>query len=195
MQEKFEQLQTKLRDIIDLSSAGALLGWDQNTYMPKAAAETRGHQMAVINRIVHEWATSEEVGRLLDDLAPYAASLDPDSDEARTIKVAKREYDIATRVPAEFVVEMSQVTTNAFSAWAEARAKSDFKIFEPHLEKVVDLNQRYAAFFPEVDHPYDALLDQFEPGMKTSDVKAIFDELQCIYEVNGILAALFMWIF
>ena len=178
MQEKFEQLQAKLRDIIDLSTAGALLGWDQNTYMPKAAAETRGHQLAVINRIVHEWATSEEAGKLLDDLAPYAASLDPDSDEARTIKVAKREYDIATRVPSEFIVEMSQVTTSAFSAWAEARANSDFKIFEPHLEKVVDLNQRYAAFFPEVDHPYDALLDQFEPGMKTADVKAIFDALR-----------------
>lgn len=178
MQEKFEQLQEKIRDIIDLSTAGALLGWDQNTYMPPKAAETRGYQMAIISRIAHEWATSEEMGRLLEDLKSYRESLDPDSDEARMIKVAQREYDIATRLPSEFVVEQSRVTTAAFSAWAEARAKSDFKIFEPHLEKVVDLNQRFAAFFPEVDHPYDALLDQFEPGMKTAEVKAIFDALR-----------------
>lgn len=178
MQEKFEQLQAKIGDIIDLSTAGALLGWDQNTYMPKKAAETRGYQMAVISRIVHEWATSEEMGRLLEDLKPYQESLDPDSDEFRTIKVAKREYDIATRLPSEYVVERSQVTTAAFSAWAEARSKSDFKIFEPHLEKVVDLNRRFADFFPEVDHPYDALLDQYEPGMKTAEVKAIFDTLR-----------------
>ncbi len=178
MQEKYEQLQEKLRDIIDLGTSAAILGWDQNTYMPKAAAETRGYQMAIINRIVHEWSTSEELGRLLEDLKPYGESLDPDSDEARMIKVAQRDYDIATRLPSEFVVEQSQVTTAAFSAWAEARAKSDFKIFEPLLTKVVDLNQRLAAFFPEVDHPYDALLDQFEPGMKTADVKKIFDTLR-----------------
>lgn len=178
MQEKFELLQTKIRDIIDLAGAAGILGWDQNTYMPPAAAETRGHQMAIINRIVHEWGTSEEMGRLLEDLKPYGESLDADSDEARIIKVAQREYDIATRVPSEFVVEQSEVTTAAFSAWAEARAKSDFKIFEPLLTKVVDLNQRFANFFPEVDHPYDALLDQYEPGMKTADVKAIFDALR-----------------
>jgi carboxypeptidase Taq len=178
MQEKFELLQTKIRDIIDLSGAAGILGWDQNTYMPPAASETRGHQMAIISRITHEWGTSEEMGRLLEDLKPYAESLDPDSDEARMIKVAQREYDIATRVPSDFVVEQSQVTTAAFSAWAEARGKSDFKIFEPLLEKVVDLNQRFAAFFPEVDHPYDALLDQYEPGMKTSEVKAIFNALR-----------------
>ncbi len=178
MQEKYEQLLAKMRDIIDLGSAAAVLGWDQNTYMPPAGAETRGNQMAIISRIVHGWSTSEELGRLLEDLQPWAKSLDPDSDEARMVKVAKRDYDIATRVPSEFVVEQSMVTTAAFSAWAEARAKSDFKIFEPHLAKVVNLNQRFAAFFPEVDHPYDALLNQFEPGMKTADVKAIFDALR-----------------
>jgi len=135
MQEKFEQLQAKIRDIIDLGSAAAILGWDQNTYMPPAAAETRGHQMAIINRITHEWATSQEMGQLLDDLKAYAESLDPDSDEARMIKVAQHDYDIATRVPSDFVVEQSQVTTAAFSAWAEARAKSAWPSdgnYQPH---------------------------------------------------------------
>lgn len=178
MQEKFEQLQDKIRDIIDLGSAASVLGWDQNTYMPPAGAETRGNQMAIISRVAHEWSTSEEMGRLLEELKPYAESLDPDSDEARMIKVAQKDYDIATRLPSEYIVERSKVTTAAFSAWAEARGKSDFKIFEPHLEKVVDLNQRFAAYFPEVDHPYDALLDQYEPGMKTAEVKAIFDGLR-----------------
>ena len=178
MQDKLELLKSKIRDIIDLSSVASVLGWDQNTYMPPGGAETRGNQMAIISRIIHEWATSEEMGHLLEELKPYAESLDPNSDDARTIKVAQREYDIATRLPSEYVVERSQVTTAAFSAWAESRGKSDFKIFEPHLEKVVELNQRFASYFPEVDHPYDALLDQYEPGMKTADVKTIFENLR-----------------
>ena len=178
MESRLETLKTKLADITALNSAGGVLGWDQNTYMPPAGAESRGNQLAIIGRIVHEWSTSDEMGKLLADLAPYAAQLDADSDDARLIKVSLRDYDIAKRVPSEFVVEQAKVTTQAFSAWAEAKGKSDFSIFEPHLEKVVDLNQRFAAFFPEKDHPYDALLDMFEPGMKTADVKAIFDALR-----------------
>ena len=178
MQEKLETLKTHIADIVHLSHAGAVLGWDQNTYMPSAGATGRGNQLAVISRVAHEWATSAEMGKLLTELEPYAAQLDPDSDDASLIRVSRRDYDIETRVPSQFVEERSRVTSAAFAAWVEARQKSDFSIFLPHLEKVVELNRRFAAYFPEFDHPYDALLDQFEPGMKTEEVKAIFEALR-----------------
>lgn len=178
MEEKLKLFKEKMADIVYLNQAGAVLGWDQNTYMPAGGAEARGNQLALISKLSHEWSTSQEMGRLLDDLVVYEKQLDPDSDDACLIRVAKREYDLDTRVPTEFVGEFAQATTKAFSTWAEARQKSDFSIFLPSLEKVVDLNRQLATFFPEVDHPYDALLDQFEPGMKTADVKAIFEKLR-----------------
>jgi carboxypeptidase Taq len=174
MEEKLTQLKTKLAEISDLGQAASLLGWDQQTYMPPAAAEARGNQMAILGRILQEWSTAPELGKLLEELKPYGESLDPDSDDARLIKISAKDFAKATCVPTEYVVEFAQVTTAAQGAWVAARQKSDFAIFQPHLEKVVELRRRYAAFFPTFEHPYDALLDDFEPGMKTSDVKAIF---------------------
>lgn len=178
MQEKIESLKSHLADIINLGRAGSVLGWDQNTYMPPAGAANRGNQLAVISRIAHEWSTSAEMGALIADAEAVASQFDKDSDEARVVKVTRREFDLETRVPTDYVEERSRVTTMAFSAWVEARKNKDFSIFLPHLQKVVDLNRRLAGYFPEVDHPYDALLEQFEPGMKTSDVKAIFEALR-----------------
>jgi carboxypeptidase Taq len=134
--------------------------------------------MGTLGSIAHEMATSPELGKLLDALKPYAETLDPDSDDACLIKFAARDYDQATRVPTDFVVEQAQVTTMANQAWAEARQKSDFAIFRPHLEKIIELTHRFIGFFPPADHPYDTLLDNFEPGMKTAEVKVIFDDLR-----------------
>ena len=178
MKEKLAQLKTKLAEISDLGQAAALLGWDQQTYMPPAAAEARGNQQAALGRVIQEMSVAPELGKLLEDLKLYGESLDPDSDDARLIKVNARDYAKATCVPTEFVVEFAQVTALAQQGWIEARQKSDFSIFQPHLEKVVELRRRYATFFPDVEHPYDALLDDFEPGMKTEDVKAIFSTLR-----------------
>jgi carboxypeptidase Taq len=104
--------------------------------------------------------------------------LAPDSDDARLIRVTRREYDKNTRVPAEMVAEFAQITTAAYGVWQEAKAESNFAKFQPHLEKVVDWKRRYSALFAPYDHVYDPLLDDFEPGMKTAEVKAIFDALR-----------------
>ena len=178
MEEKMKQLRETLAEVSDLNSVGAVLGWDQQTYMPPGGAEGRGNQLALVGRLVHERFTSPELGKLLDELKPYAASLDPDSDEARLVKVTARNYEKAVRVPTKHVVDFAQATTLGQQAWVEARSKSDFSIFRPHLEKIVALRQEYAAFFPNFEHPYDALLDDFEPNMKTADVKIIFDGLR-----------------
>jgi len=178
MEQKIQRLRTLLSEIMDLNYISALLGWDQQTYMPSGGAEARGNQLALVGRLAHERSTSAEMGKLLDELKPYAASLDPDSDDARLVKVTARDLDKATRVPSSHIVEFAQVTTLGQQAWVEARKKSDFSIFRPHLEKIVALRKEYASFFPDFDHPYDALLDDFEPGMKTADVKVIFEGLR-----------------
>jgi carboxypeptidase Taq len=178
MSEKLEQFKSLLAEVADLNNAQALLGWDQQTYMPQGGAEARGNQLATLGKISHQKFTSDEIGKLLGELEKEYEGADSDSDDLRLLKVTRHNYDQATRVPSEFVAEFAVVTSKAFEAWVEARGKSDFSIFRPHLEKVVELNQRYVKFFPPADHPYDILLDQFERGMKTADVKEIFDALR-----------------
>jgi carboxypeptidase Taq len=178
MEDKIQKLKDILAEISDLNNAAALLGWDQQTYMPPGGAEGRGNQFATLGRLAHDRMVSEELGQLLEDLKATAAGLDPDSDEACLIKVTARNYDKAVRVPSDHVVEFAQATTLGQMAWVEARHKSDFAQFQPHLEKIVALRREYAGFFPNFEHPYDALLDDFEPGMKTAEVKAIFDGLR-----------------
>ena len=177
-EEQFQQLKRLLAEIADINYAIALLGWDQQTYMPAGGADNRGHQLATLQQIAHTRFVSEEIGRLLDDLQPYVSQLDPDSFEARLVKMTRRDYELETKLPLDFVAERAMVTTAAYAAWGKARAENDFPSFQPHLEKIIDLAHRYAKFFTPYDHPYDPLLDIFEPGMKTADIKAIFDDLR-----------------
>lgn len=178
MSEKLERLKTLLAEVDDLNHAQALLSWDQQTYMPTGGSEARGHQMATLGSISHQKFTAEEIGTLLSDLEKEFSGADANSDEVRLLEVARHGYDQATRVPAEFVAEFTIVTSKAFEAWVEAKGKSDFSIFQPHLEKVVELNQRFVKFFPPADHPYDVLLDLYERGMKTAEVQEIFNALR-----------------
>lgn len=178
MSEKLEQLKELLGEVSDIGRAAAVLGWDQQVNMPPGGAAARGQQLATLGKIAQEKFISDEVGRLIEDLKTEFAGADPASDEAAMVRVAARNYDKARRVPPEFVAEQAVVSSKAFEAWVEARGKSDFSIFQPHLEKVVELVKKYVSFFPPADHPYDTLLDDYEPGMKTAEVKAIFDALR-----------------
>jgi len=176
MSEKLNHLKELIGEVEDISKAAAVLEWDQQVNMPPGGNEARGRQIATLSKITQEKFITDEIGRLIEDLkAEYAGS---DSDDAVMIRVLSRDYDKARRVPPEFIEEQSVVTSKAFEGWMEARSKSDFSIFRPHLEKVVELVKKYVSFFPPADHPYDTLLDNFEPGMKTTDVKTIFDGLR-----------------
>lgn len=176
MSEKLNRLKELLGEVSDLGRASSVLGWDQQVNMPPMGGEARGQQLATLGKIMQEKFTSEEVGRLIDDLKSEFAG--GDSDDAAMIRVATRNYDKAKRVPPAFVAEQAVVTSRAFEAWVEAKGKSDYSIFLPHLQNVVELVHKYISFFPPADHPYDTLLDDYEPGMKTADVKAIFDGLR-----------------
>ena len=154
------------------------LGWDQQVNMPPMGAEARGNQLATLQRLLHIKSTTPELGKLIEELTEAAKELDPDSDDARLIKVTKRDYDQAVKVPPDFTAKFAKVTAVAFGAWHEARQEDDFSKFLPHLEEVVALNQQFSEYFAPYDHVYDPLLDRFEPGMKTTEIKAIFDALR-----------------
>ncbi len=174
MQEKLDQLKSILAIISDLYGAAALLGWDQQCYMPPGGVVGRGNQLGTLSSLAHSKFVSDEVGLLLEELKPYAETLDPESDDACLIEVTDREYQKSINVPNEYVAEWSRVTTVAHGAWEEARANDDFSHFQPHLEKIVDMRRQYADFFKPYTHVYDPLLDDFEPGMTTAEVQEIF---------------------
>jgi carboxypeptidase Taq len=176
MSEKLNQLKEILGEVSDINRAVAVLSWDQQVNMPPAGSEARGQHLATLGKIAQEKFIADEVGSLLDHLKKEFNGAN--SDEAAMIRVAARDYDKAKRVPPSFIAERAIVLSKAFEAWVEARRKSDFSIFVPHLEKVLEAMQKYVSFFPPADHPYDILLDDYEPGMKTAEVKAIFDKLR-----------------
>lgn len=178
MEEKLNQLKNILAEVMDLRNASHLLGWDEETYMPAGSSQSRSYQLATLDRLAHIRFTSEEVGRLLDALKPYADQLPLDSDEARLIKVTEHQYKKRTKVPAQFVSEFSRLKGISHGVWVEARAKNDFARFQPNLEKIVEMRRQFASFFQPYEHVYDPLLDEFEPSMKTSEVISIFKELR-----------------
>jgi carboxypeptidase Taq len=178
MQAQIGKLKQLLGEIMDLYYTEAILGWDQQTYMPSGGAEDRGDQLATISQLRHIKMTSEEMGKLLDALEPSAKQMDPDSDDACLVRLVRHQYDKRTRIPPDWVAEFARVTAVAHNAWQKARAESDYKQFQPHLEKIVDLRRQYAEFFSPYDHVYDPLLDDYERGMKTAEVREIFNKLR-----------------
>jgi len=178
MSQKLDRLKDILGEVSDINHAIAVLSWDQQVNMPPGGNEARGRQLGTLGKLAQEKFIADEVGSLLEDLKKEYAGADSASDDAAMVRVAARNYDIAKRVPPSFVNEQAIVTAKAFEAWVEARAKSDFSIFAPHLEKVLELVHKYISFFPPADHPYDILLDGYEPGMKTAEVRLIFDALR-----------------
>jgi carboxypeptidase Taq len=175
---KVQELLTRLAEVNDLQSAGALLSWDQSTYMPPGGAEARGRQMATLGRLAHEKFTDPAVGKLLDDLRPYEQSLPYDSDAASLIRVTRRDYERATKVPSEFVAQSEAHAAASYQAWALARPENDFPAVQPFLEKTLDLSRQYAEFFPGYEHIADPLIDTSDEGMTTASLRTLFADLR-----------------
>jgi carboxypeptidase Taq len=172
------QLKERLTRITDIERVSRVLNWDQQTMMPPAGWEHRGDHMATLRRISHELLIAEETGRLLDELRSVEDSLDADSDDAALIRVARRDYEKASRVPTELRAEMTRAAAEARTIWVTARAESDFEKFRPALERNYELRNEYVALFPDVDERYDILLDDFEPETTTAEVTETFAELK-----------------
>jgi len=186
---KLQELKTHLADVIHLQHAAGVLGWDQQTYMPPGGAEARAEQLATLSRLAHEMFVAETTGALLEQAAAEVDGAGYDSDEAALVRVVQHDYDLATRVPTKLVEEIARTTTLAHEVWAKARQENDFASFAPMLDKIYDLMRQQAVALGYEDRMYDALLDQYEPGMKTAQVEALFAELR--EELVPFVAAIF----
>ena len=175
--ESLEELKVHLAAIADVESAAAVLDWDQHTYMPPGGAEPRALQLATLSRIAHEQFTSARTRTLLDAAELLLDSLEPDSNDAALLRVTRRDLTKASKLPSEFVAELQRTASLATHVWQEARARNDFAVFRPHLERIFELMRRRADYLGYREHPYDALMDDYEPGMTSREVKALFDRL------------------
>ena len=175
---RFDELLRRLGEITDLRRVSGLLSWDHETKMPPLGAPARAEQSATLARLRHELGTSAELGALLDELRDLEESSEHDSFEASVIRVARRDYEKERRVPGELRAEMTRASSLGYRAWLEARAAGDFEILRPNLERRLALLHEYVACHEPFEDPYDVLLDDHEPGMRTGDVAAVFARLK-----------------
>ncbi len=179
MEEKLNELKTRLLEVDDLQSAVSLLSWDQSTYMPPAGAAARGRQMATLSRLAQEKFTDPAVGRLLDELEPVAESQWPyESDDASLIRVTRRDYERSIKVPPSFTAAFYEHIAASYGAWAAARPANDFPAVQPYLQKGLDLSRQLANFFPGYEHVADPLIDFSDYGMSVSTIRPLFAELR-----------------
>jgi carboxypeptidase Taq len=176
--DALEELKERMAEVVDLQKVVRLLSWDQQTMMPPAGVGHRGEQLALVQRLAHERLADPRTGELLERLRPREDSLDPDSDDACLLRLVRRDHEKAVRVPSSLRAEMAQASAEARPVWARAKAGSDFASFLPALERNVELKRRYLECFPEAAEPYDVLLDDFEPGTSTAEVRTVFEELK-----------------
>jgi carboxypeptidase Taq len=170
-----ERLKTILAEIADIKHAESILDWDSRVSMPHAGARARAEASAALTRLSHERFVSDEVGELLEELT---STQDPESVDAALVRVTRREWDRAHRVPTDLAGEMSHASGVAVAAWDEAKAASDFASFIPHLERQLELKHRYIECFPETETAYDVLLEDYEEGLTTAKVAEVFDRLK-----------------
>jgi carboxypeptidase Taq len=175
---KLAELKQRLLEISDLEAAESLLGWDHATYMPEGGAVARARQGAMLSRLAHERSVDPALGRLLDELEPYAERLPYDADDAGLIRVARRDFEKAIRVPAEFVARNNAHGSASYDAWTRARPANDFPAMRPFLEKALELSREYAGFFAPCRHIADPLIDDADEGMTTATVRALFAALR-----------------
>ncbi len=178
MSKQLEELKNRLQEVEALSAAASVLGWDQTTFMPPGGAKARGRQLAVVSRIGHEKLTDPMIGRLLDELEREFADLPADSDDAALIRVARRDYDKATRIPADFVSAFNEHQAAAYQAWSSARPENDFKAVEPMLQKTLEFSRELSGFFPGFDHIADPLIDLSDEGMTVEILSDLFQQLR-----------------
>src|SRR5690242_8478925 len=158
-QEAYEQFLKTLREIAVVDSTISVLSWDERVNLRPKGTEARAEQPATLSRMVHEMFTSPRVGELLSTLEQSDLVKQKYSDAELNVRETRRAYDRATKLPGSLVAEMARTSSLGESAWAEARKKSDFAMFQPWLTKQLDLKRQQAKCYGYTSHIYDALLE------------------------------------
>jgi carboxypeptidase Taq len=170
----FQELKQKADQIWTLKEVSSLLGWDQQTLMPDGSADGRANHLAVLDKTCHELLTRDSFAQALSQ----AENSSPDEQQQCYLRYVRRAYNRAAKMPSQLVDELSRATSAAHIAWVSAKTNDDFKSFCPHLERIYDLKKQEAEAVGFTEHPYDALLDEYEPDMKTKEVGDVFAALQ-----------------
>jgi len=174
----FDKLCAHARETALLQSVAELLGWDERTKMPPAAGPYRAEQITYLSSLTHRRHTDPQLGDWLDELAASDLASDPHSDAGATIRQMRREYEKLTKLPQTLVEELTRASVLGQQAWVEARKNDDFATFAPILERIVNLKRQQAEAIGYADCPYDALLDDFEPGETTKNVAGVLEGLR-----------------
>jgi carboxypeptidase Taq len=178
-EQRLAELRRRLGEVDDLRRAAWVLAWDLETMMPPAGGDVRAEQLGTLSGIAHDRFVADELGELLEGLRGYEAELDYDGDEASLIRVARREYDRARRVPAELRAEMVRAGALGYQTWKRARDANDYSVFRPALERNMELKLRYIECLDgDAEDPYDVLVAEYEPGLTTADIAAVFERLR-----------------
>lgn len=169
-----QRLRERLAELSDLSSVQMLLEWDQMVMMPSAGGASRAQQLGTLARLTHERATAQEVGDWLEELEDaQLEGLEPD-----IVRLARRDWERARRVPQELAVERAQASTEGQDIWQRARAEDDFAAFAPALRRNVELARAYGECVAEPGQSsYEGLLGDFDFGVRSEDIAAVFAEL------------------
>lgn len=176
----YTQLSEILKEVETIGSIGSLLGWDQETYMPEHAAAHRSDQQSFISALAHERGTSTRIGDLIAQCEAHEdIKADASSALARSVREMRRDYDLKTKLPTALVAELAKVGSQAQEVWKQARAKNDFPMFAPWLERMMNLSRQKAECYgvPRGGEIYDALLDEYEPGATAREIESIFTPL------------------
>lgn len=171
----YSALSKRMAAIADLNSAASLLQWDQETYMPAGAGDARAQQLATLYGLAHDQFTDAETLRLLESLRSNSANLS--DTESRSVDRIWRDYQRKTCLDRDFVEKLSIQISRSFHAWENARKGLNFNLFAPELERLAELKREEADRIGYEESPYDALLDEYEPGMKASELNRIFGVL------------------
>lgn len=167
----YEKYRAHMARIADLQMASSVLAWDQECYMPPQGAEFRAQQLSTLAGIAHEMFTDEALGKNLEALSADAAL---DARQKKNIAQSLKDYKKQKKYTREFVEEMSRAVSEAFQAWQTAKEKSDFSLYEQPLDKLITLKRKECELLGYKGHPYDALLDQYEPGLTTKECEVLF---------------------
>jgi carboxypeptidase Taq len=176
MIDPYKKLIKRAREIALVASAGELLSWDLETYLPTKGVGYRAEQLAHLGGHTHRLFIAKKVGDWITACEHHG--FPPESDEAANVREWRRRYDRATKLPTRLVEKLQRVRTHAREAWRQARQQSAFGLFKPHLKKLLEINRQMADCWGFQESPYDALMDEYEPGMRASQVRALFAELR-----------------
>jgi len=170
----WEKLAERSRELVDIASAIRLQHWDQEVMMPPAGGPARARSLATLQAIAHDRLVDPAVGALLDELGDDTSL---DHAQRASVRVMRREYDKATKVPERLVRELAELEATSYQVWTRARPANDFSMLEPHLTRMLELKKEQADAVGWSNERYDALLDDFEPEMTAKEVEVMFDDL------------------